>query len=180
MRKTLFFLFALCAMYVSAQVTTDPSIIYGDHTGQVVIKFDPTQGNAGMVDAEHCFAHTGLITSASKDTKDWKHVKSDWRAENTPELTWNAEVGVWELVISDIYTFYGASKDEVIYDLAFVFHDGLGGSKEGKTSENKDIIVPLTAVVKHTYTINLYTPSTCPDMKPAILGMFNDWSSSAR
>lgn len=34
---------------------------------------------------------------------------------------------------------------------------------------------PCVAVVKHTYTVKLYAPDACADMKPAIVGDFNGW-----
>ena len=46
-------------------------------------------------------------------------------------------------MIANIYDFYGCPKSTEINKLAFVFHDGPGGSKEGKTTENHDIFVEL-------------------------------------
>ena len=34
---------------------------------------------------------------------------------------------------------------------------------------------PCVAVVKHNYTIKMYAPDACADMKPAIIGDFNSW-----
>ncbi len=34
---------------------------------------------------------------------------------------------------------------------------------------------PCVAVVKHNYTVKLYAPDACSDMKPAIIGDFNGW-----
>lgn len=34
---------------------------------------------------------------------------------------------------------------------------------------------PCAPVVKHNYTIKLYAPDACSDMKPAIIGDFNGW-----
>jgi len=36
---------------------------------------------------------------------------------------------------------------------------------------------PCVAVVKHTYTVNVYAPDACSDMKPAIIGDFNSWAT---
>lgn len=35
---------------------------------------------------------------------------------------------------------------------------------------------PCTVVPKHDYTIQLYAPDACEEMKPAIVGTFNNWS----
>ena len=103
-RLLLFFGLYFVITLASAQVTTTPAIIEEGYTGQVTITFDPTKGNGGMANATKCYVHTGLITSESKSTSDWKYVVSGWRAANTPQLT---KVGdKWELVIPNIYTFY--------------------------------------------------------------------------
>ena len=93
-----------------------------------------------MAGATKCYAHTGLITSESSTNSDWKYVvPSGWRSEDTPQLT---KVGSnWQLVIPNIYTFYNCLETTDIKALAFVFHDGKGGSKEGKTNQGKDILI---------------------------------------
>lgn len=35
---------------------------------------------------------------------------------------------------------------------------------------------PCTVVPKHDYTIQLYAPDACEEMKPAVVGSFNNWS----
>ena len=139
MRKIILCLLALWTVSVAAQVTTTPSIIEAGYKGKVIISYDPTGGNGGMAKATKCYAHTGLITSESKDKGDWKFTKSEWRAANTPQLTKNGDK--WELTIDNIYTFYGAPESTEITALAFVFHDGPGGTMEGKTASGSDIYV---------------------------------------
>ena len=140
MRKLFTILLVSMAMLATAQVTTTPAIIEKGYTGQVTITFDPTAGNGGMVGAKKCFAHTGLITTESKNSGDWKYVASSgWRSDDTPELT---QVGdKWQLIIPNIYTFYKCPETTDIVALAFVFHDGKGGSKEGKNSRGGDILI---------------------------------------
>ena len=141
MKKVLLFLFAACTLCAAAQVTTSPLIIPKGYMGEVIITFDPKGGNGGMATATKCFAHTGLITSESKSNGDWKHTVSDWRAADAPELT---QVGdKWQLTIPNMYEFYGVDNTTEILAMAFVFHDGKGGSKEGKATGNKDILIFL-------------------------------------
>lgn len=141
MKKILLMLFAVCTLCATAQVTTSPVIIPKGYTGEITITFDPKGGTGGMATATKCFAHTGLITSQSKSNGDWKHTVSDWRAADTPELT---QVGdKWQLRISNMYEFYGVDNTTEILAMAFVFHDGKGGSKEGKATGNKDILIFL-------------------------------------
>ena len=141
MKKVLLFLFAACTLYAAAQVTTTPTIIPKGYTGEVIITFDPKGGTGGMATATKCFAHTGLITSQSASNGDWKYTVSGWRAADTPELT---QVGdKWQLIIPNIYTFYKVPETTEILAMAFVFHDGVGGSKEGKATGGKDILIFL-------------------------------------
>ena len=142
MRKfTLLFSLVFTTM-VFAQVTTVPGIIQKGYDGEITIIYNPNEGNKGMVGASKCFAHTGLITSASSNDGDWKNVIDGWRGSSTKgQLTKDGDK--WKLVIPNMYEFYGVNKSTEIKKLAFVFHDGPGGSKEGKTAENTDIFVEL-------------------------------------
>ena len=131
----------LFSILLTAQVTTDPNPVPVGHTGQVVITFDPAGGNGGMVGATKCYAHTGLITSASTSDSDWKNVIGSWRGATQPQLTATND-GKWQLTIDNIFTFYGVPESTNIKKLAFVFHDGPGGTKEGKAASG-DIFVVL-------------------------------------
>ncbi len=131
----------LFSLLLTAQVTTDPNPVPVGHTGQVVITFDPAGGNGGMVGATKCYAHTGLITSASTSDSDWKNVIGSWRGATQPQLTATND-GKWQLTIDNIFTFYGVPESTDIKKLAFVFHDGPGGTKEGKAASG-DIFVVL-------------------------------------
>ena len=142
MRKFTLFLSLVFASLVMAQVTTVPNIIQKGYDGEITIIFNPNEGNKGMVGATKCFAHTGLITSASSNDGDWKNVVEGWRA-NTAKTQLTQDGSNWILVIPNIYEFYNCSATTEIKKLAFVFHDGNGGSKEGKTAEGTDIFVEL-------------------------------------
>ena len=141
MRKLLICLVSLCVLSVSAQVTPTPNPIPVGYTGEITIVFDATKGNGGMIGATKCYAHTGLITSASAGDSDWKNVIGKWREAGQPELT-SLGNNKWQLVISNMYEFYGVPETTNIKKLAFVFHDGPGGSKEGKAVSG-DIFVVL-------------------------------------
>ena len=142
MRKFTLFLSLVFASLVMAQVTTVPNIIQKGYDGEITIIFNPNEGNKGMVGATKCFAHTGLITSASSNDGDWKNVVEGWRA-NTAKTQLTQDGSNWKLVIPNIYEFYNCPATTEIKKLAFVFHDGNGGSKEGKTAEGTDIFVEL-------------------------------------
>ena len=142
MKRLTLLLLSVFAISAFAQVTTIPAIVQKGYTGEVTIIFNPNEGNKGMASATQCYAHTGLITSASTADNDWKNVLDDWRGTNA-KAKMTKEGNNWKLVIPNIYTFYGVSTSTEIKKLAFVFHDGPGGSLEGKTADGGDIFVEL-------------------------------------
>lgn len=141
MRKIILSLLLLCAVGLAAQVTPDPNPIPTGYTGAVTIVFDATKGNGGMIGATKCYAHTGLITAASTSDSDWKNVIGTWRGTTQPQLT-SLGNNKWQLDIPNIFTFYGVPETTDIKKLAFVFHDGPNGNKEGKSTSG-DIFVVL-------------------------------------
>ena len=141
MRKLVLSILVMCVACVFAQVTPSPNPIPVGYTGEVIITYDATKGSGGMVGATKCYAHTGLITAASTSTSDWKNVIGSWRGATQPQLTALGD-NKWQLVIPNIYSFYGVPESTDIRALAFVFHDGPGGSKEGKAVSG-DIFVYL-------------------------------------
>lgn len=147
MRKHILFFLLLVSSMMLAQVIPSPNPVPVGHTGSVTITFDPTKGNGGMINATKCYAHTGLITSASKDDTDWKNTVGSWRGATQPQLTATTD-GKWQLTIDNIYTFYNVPTTTQIVKLAFVFHDGPGGSKEGKAVGNANILITLGEEVK--------------------------------
>ena len=138
----IFSLFITCALYVCAQVTTSPNPIPVGYKGAVTIVYDATKGTGGMVGASQCYVHTGLLTAASSNTGDWKNTIGSWRKTSQPQLTSLGD-NKWQLDIPNIYTFYNVPESTDIKALAFVFHDGPNGNKEGKTSSGGDVLVFL-------------------------------------
>ena len=151
MRKLFLSLLLFVGVGLYAQVTTVPVFITKGYTGEIIINFNPNEGNRGMAQATQCYAHTGLITSQSTSNSDWKYAPT-WRVNNDKyKMT---KVGdLWQLVIPNIYTFYGCPETVEIKKMAFVFHDGPGGSLEGKTASYTDIFVDLVDADEHITTI---------------------------
>ena len=102
MKKFTLLLLSVFALTAMAQVTTIPAIIQKGYTGEVTIIFNPNEGNKGMVGATKCYAHTGLITSASSSDGDWKNVVEGSRS-NTAKTQLTKECTHWKLVIPNIY-----------------------------------------------------------------------------
>lgn len=141
MKYKLFLVFLFVTVILQAQVTTNPSVITNDQV--IEILFDATQGNKGMVGATECYAHTGLITSSSNGTSDWKYAPV-WGDNDAKYKMVSVGTDKWKLTITpNIRSFYGVSNpQEKIKQLAFVFRNG-DGSKQGKTSTGGDIFVKI-------------------------------------
>ncbi len=144
MKKLSFLLFFVSlSLTLAAQVTTTPAFIQKGYKGEIIVTFNPNEGNKGMAGATACYAHTGLITSKSTSGSDWKYAPEWRKGEDKYKMT---KVGAnWQLTIPNIYTYYGCPESEEILQIAFVFNDGPNGSKEGKTAEGTDIFIDLVA-----------------------------------
>lgn len=145
MVKKVFMLLSVLLLYVTAiaQVTTQPAFIPKGYKGEIIVSFNPKEGNGDMATATQCYAHTGLITSESKNDSDWKYANEKWRGgEEKYKMTKDGDV--WKLTIPNMYTYYGCPETEEILQLVFVFNDGPDGELEGKTADWKDIFVPLS------------------------------------
>ncbi len=153
----LFFLIGIQSA-IAQIITTEPAFPVAGQP--VTITFDASQGNRGLFNhTGNVFAHTGVITSASTSGSDWKYTKSGWRAANTPQLTRvPGEANKYTLTITpSIREFYGVPANETIQQIAFVFHDGVNGSKEAKTATNGDIYVQ---VYQAEYAVQLVKPQS--------------------
>ena len=142
-KKILFVVFILTYKQVGiAQVVhTDPN--YATETDSITVFFDATQGDMGLMDYQgDIWSHTGVITSNSTHSTDWRYVKTNW-GENTSE-TQLISLGnnLWKLNIGFPHEYYGAPNNEQILQLAFVFrnHDG---SESGRDVGGADIFLDL-------------------------------------
>jgi 1,4-alpha-glucan branching enzyme len=130
----------------SAQIiTTSPA--FPKETDEITITYDASLGNAGLKNhTGDVYAHTGVITNLSSSDSDWKYVKSQWRTTDAPKLTRvEGSANLYTLTINpSARAYYGVTNtNEKIQKLAFVFHDGPDGAKEGKEVGNKDIFVTI-------------------------------------
>ncbi|HMG14600.1 MAG TPA: alpha-amylase family glycosyl hydrolase [Saprospiraceae bacterium] len=122
----------------------------------ITVIYDATQGNAGLVGVQQVYMHTGLITDQSAAPNDWKYVVGNW-GQDDPKVKM-INIGNNKHMLSfNIKTFYGVPANTIIKQLAFVFRN-VDGSKEGKTSDLKDIFSPVYQP-NSGLLINLVTPS---------------------
>ncbi len=109
---------------------------------RITIIFDATKGNAALKDAEGpVYFHAGLITTASRDEKDWKFVVGDWgKADPRVKMTAAGDnLFTASFVPAE---FFPVPADVKGLMMAFVFRNE-DGSKVGKTAEETDILIPF-------------------------------------
>ncbi|MBN2639349.1 MAG: glycoside hydrolase family 31 protein [Bacteroidales bacterium] len=109
---------------------------------QVTLLFHADRGNKALMDYKGTvYLHTGLITSGSGSTSDWKNVVGNWgKADTQVEMTKKGKnLYAFQFTIKD---FYGVGADQKVQQLAFVFRN-TEGTKVGKTKDNKDVLIPV-------------------------------------
>ncbi|MEJ2052521.1 MAG: alpha-amylase family glycosyl hydrolase, partial [Calditrichaceae bacterium] len=112
----------------------------------IVIYFDATQGDQGLMGyaGDDVYAHTGVLTNYSTDSKDWKHVIAEWNEDITKARLTRIDTDLYKLVIGYPREFYAMDdSSEYIEELAFVFRNS-GGSVTGRASDGGDIFLALT------------------------------------
>ena len=120
-------------------VSSYPEIILEDTTETVTIILNG-KGTAIENFTGDMYAHTGVITSKSTASSDWKYTKAGW-TENKPECKL-AKHGnnLWTLTIKGgPRAYYNVPATEEIKSLAFVFRSA-DGKKEVKDNGN-DIFI---------------------------------------
>jgi len=138
----LFIVSAILSISAFAQVTTDPVFITKGYADEFDVIFDATKGNGGMVGATDCYAHTGVITTASKSDADWKHAPT-WGTNTAKYKMTSIGENLWKLTITDGMTsYYGLTAQEVVTKLAFVFRNSTS-TMQGKTADDGDIFYTL-------------------------------------
>jgi 1,4-alpha-glucan branching enzyme len=142
----------IVAGVLSAQVVTTTPLFVTKDAGIITVVFDASQGNAALKDyAGSIYAHTGVITSSSTSSTDWKHVVTAWPSatnQSSVNLAMNKLTSLgnnkWQLSISpDINGYYGVTDPtEIVKQLAFVFRNA-DGSLVGRNTDGSDILIPV-------------------------------------
>ena len=140
MKKLLLLLSSLfISVAVWAQVFTEPTFITSETNETFYVYYDPAQSNPEMANVDRCFAHAGVVTTASNG--GWTHAPS-W-LDNSPKYEMTKEGNLWKLEITGgLKAYYNLADDEVATKLAFVFRD-LTAKVEGKTASGTDIFYDL-------------------------------------
>ena len=134
-------------------ISTDPAFVTEAMTEDITIILN-TAGTAADGFSGELYAHTGVLTTESSSTGDWKHVLSDW-GQNIPECKLEKKEGnLWHYVIKGgVHAWYGVPDTETVTHIAFVFRSA-DSSLEVKDN-GADIFVELA---KEGMSVKFLTP----------------------
>lgn len=129
-------------------------------TGTITLTFDATKGNAGLKDFNgDVYIYTGVITSQSTSSSDWKYVTStsfnsaDSKAKTTP-LGNNK----YKFTLTP-RSFYTVPAGEKILKIALLFRNA-DGSKVARNADGSDMYIPIFDLSK------LQVRFTSPEFQP--------------
>ena len=122
-------------------ISTHPAFITEATTEDITIILN-TKGTAANNFTGELYAHTGVLTSASKDNGDWKHVLSSW-GQNIPECKLeNKGNNIWYYTIKGgVRAWYKVKENETVTHLAFVFRSS--DNKIEVKDNGADILIEL-------------------------------------
>ena len=108
------FLALVCLLDVSGQIiTADPA--FPVQTDSVTITYDATQGNQGLMGyTGDVYAHTGVITTESSHSGDWKYAPA-WGDNSAKYKLERISTDLYQLrIIPSIDGYYGINPGEEV------------------------------------------------------------------
>lgn len=140
----------------SQVITSVPVKPFVDDT--LTIIYDAAQGNAALEGyTGDVYMHTGIITTESSGSSDWKHVKTAW-GDNTPETKMTSLGNDIYSTCFHIRSFYSIDSSEIVLSLAFVFRSE-NSDIVGRNADGSDIFLPV-AQQNPTYMSYRYANDT--------------------
>jgi PKD repeat protein len=122
-------------------INLDPSVAINAAGDSLVIVYDATQGNAGLLGATKVYFHSGPQTSPGGGW-DGPHTVGNWGLDDgVGEMTYLGN-SKWTITI-DPRTYYGLPADTPIYGIWMVFRNA-NGSVKGATTAGGNILLDLT------------------------------------
>ena len=122
-------------------ISTDPAFVTEAMTEDITVILN-TAGTAADGFSGELYAHTGVLTTDSSSSGDWKHVLSEW-GENIPECKLEKkDDNIWHYVIKGgVHAWYSVPENETVTHIAFVFRSA--DSKLEVKDNGADIFVEL-------------------------------------
>lgn len=155
---------ASSAVY-SQLLSTD--IAFPTDASTVVITMDATKGNKGLQGfTDAVYLHTGVITSASTSSSDWKYVKGTWGTASAPVATRPDPVNkpnIWQVTIANIRSFYGVPAGEQILRISILFRNQAGTLVQ-RNIDGSDMYIKVYAA--NELAVKFTSPAMQPTFNP--------------
>lgn len=136
MKKTVVFLLFLVSNFIFSQVSTDPAI--PTSTTEITIILDATGTGLENYTGD-VYAHTGVLTTQSSDTSDWKYAIAEWSENTDKAKVTRTATNTYQFIITpDIATFYNITNGDTVTHLAFVFR-----ASDGSKQTNPDYFIKI-------------------------------------
>ena len=122
-------------------ISTDPAFVTEAMTEDITNILN-TAGTAADGFTGELYAHTGVLTTESTTTGDWKHVLAEW-GNNIPECKLESQGdNIWHYTIKGgVHAWYNVPESEKVTHIAFVFRSA--DSKIEVKDNGADIFVEL-------------------------------------
>ena len=122
-------------------ISTDPAFVTEAMTEDITIILN-TAGTAADGFTGELYAHTGVLTTESTTTGDWKYVLAEW-GNNIPECKLESQGdNIWHYTIKGgVHAWYNVPENEKVTHIAFVFRSA--DSKIEVKDNGADIFVEL-------------------------------------
>lgn len=163
---------ALFVTSSNAQLLTWTPPFPTDATTNFVITVDASKGNGALLNytpTSNVYLHTGVITSSSTSSTNWRYVREFGVASNAVFTTPIPQLQAtylgnnkWQYTIpGSIRDFYGVPAGEQILKVALLFRNG-NGTVVQRNSDGSDMFIPL-------YTTALATRLDLPAREPRFI-----------
>jgi len=143
-----FFFLTFSVIKINAQLLTWTPAFPKDNDN-IVITLDASKGNQGLFNyapTSDVYVHTGVITSSSSSSSDWKYSKFTWGTTTAPAQATYIGGNKWQFTISNPRTFFnspsGVPGAETIRKIAILFRNGNGNSVQ-RNADGSDMYIPI-------------------------------------
>jgi hypothetical protein len=143
---------AVCLLFLSPYLHSQLLTWVPDFTkdnDNIVITMDASKGNQGLLNytpTTDVYVHTGVITSSSTNSSDWRYSKFTWATTpSTGQATYMGN-NKWQYTITNIRAFFnapsGVPAGETIKKIAILFRNG-AGSVVQRNADASDMYIPV-------------------------------------
>ena len=163
-------LFATTSVNAHAQLLSIYPYFPEDNTS-ITIVVDCSKGNKGLFNYANTgdvYVHTGVITSVSTGSSDWKYVKfnQNFNQPNPALLATSLGNNRYAFTISNIRAFYGVPGGETIKKIAILFRNGAGTVVQRNSDASDMYVTVYDASFAGKFTQPLFEPRYVPVPEP--------------